>query len=263
MYYHGMGPEGRWRGWAPFADWFRYEVVARHGGWWVDADSMSVRNLARLTDGTPLAPIFCTERHRGDRRTVGAVALPDPHAPAAAGLDRWSAELPPVDCRPLSSPGSPGAGSTNPRSAFCSWAAERAAVGWRVGLITNSHFFVPPARCSIMRPLADKMRALLERYAAEVEAQGTEAVTRQDATGKALCSLPSGNVGMHAFQRVAQSLIRESAGGAGAGGPLVLHWCVSSCLRQVPPPCQPSTLGGDCSNDDGDDGGGGGGNWGG
>ena len=27
--------------------------------------------------------------------------------------------------------------------------------------------------------------------------------------------------------------------------------------RQVPPPCQPSTLGGDCLNDDGDDDGGG------
>ena len=27
--------------------------------------------------------------------------------------------------------------------------------------------------------------------------------------------------------------------------------------RQVPPPCRPSTLGGDCSNDDGDDDGGG------
>ena len=28
---------------------------------------------------------------------------------------------------------------------------------------------------------------------------------------------------------------------------------ISSCLRQVPPPCQPSTLGDDCSNDGGDD----------
>ena len=33
---------------------------------------------------------------------------------------------------------------------------------------------------------------------------------------------------------------------------------ISSCLRQVPPACQPCTLGGDCSNDDGDDDGGGG-----
>ena len=32
---------------------------------------------------------------------------------------------------------------------------------------------------------------------------------------------------------------------------------ISSCLRQVLPPCQPSTLGGDCSNDDGKDDGGG------
>ena len=28
---------------------------------------------------------------------------------------------------------------------------------------------------------------------------------------------------------------------------------ISSCLRQVPPPCQPSALGGIFSNDDGDD----------
>ena len=27
---------------------------------------------------------------------------------------------------------------------------------------------------------------------------------------------------------------------------------LSSCLRQVPPPCQTSALGGDSSNDDGD-----------
>ena len=31
--------------------------------------------------------------------------------------------------------------------------------------------------------------------------------------------------------------------------------CLSSCLRQVPPPCQPNTLGGNCLNDDDDDGG--------
>ena len=32
---------------------------------------------------------------------------------------------------------------------------------------------------------------------------------------------------------------------------------LSSCLRQVPPPCEPNTLGGDRSNEDGDDDGGG------
>jgi len=29
FYYHGMGPEGKWAGWAPFSDWFRYEVLLR------------------------------------------------------------------------------------------------------------------------------------------------------------------------------------------------------------------------------------------
>ena len=33
-----------------------------------------------------------------------------------------------------------------------------------------------------------------------------------------------------------------------------MYSTVSSCLRQVPPPCQPSVLGGDSWNDDGGDG---------
>ena len=33
---------------------------------------------------------------------------------------------------------------------------------------------------------------------------------------------------------------------------IYIYMYISSCLRQVPPPCQPSTLDGDCSNDDGD-----------
>ena len=28
FFYHGMGPEGRFRGWAPFSDYFRYELEA-------------------------------------------------------------------------------------------------------------------------------------------------------------------------------------------------------------------------------------------
>ena len=35
--------------------------------------------------------------------------------------------------------------------------------------------------------------------------------------------------------------------------PRVTTTRISSCLRQVPPPCQPSALGGNSSNDDGDD----------
>ncbi|CAK0910991.1 unnamed protein product [Prorocentrum cordatum] len=243
MYYHGMGPDGRWRGWAPFADWFRYEVMARHGGWWVDADSISVRNLARLTDGPPLAPI--SGRHRGDRRTVGAVALPDPYAPAEAELHRWSAELPPVDRQAQPSPGSPGVRSAHPRAAFCGWAARLATAGWRVGLITNSHFFVPPARCSLMRPLADEMRSLLERYAAEVEMRGKEAVTGLDSRGQALCALPTGIVGMQAFQRFAQKLMRESACSAAVDRPLVLHWCVFNPVDANDPDRMHRVLAGD------------------
>ena len=30
MFYHGMGPERKWCGWAPFSDWFRYEVSDGH-----------------------------------------------------------------------------------------------------------------------------------------------------------------------------------------------------------------------------------------
>ena len=34
---------------------------------------------------------------------------------------------------------------------------------------------------------------------------------------------------------------------------LLLYTCMCSCLRQVPPPCQPRAFGRDSSNDDGDD----------
>jgi mannosyltransferase OCH1-like enzyme len=59
MYFYGMGSEGKWEGWAPFSDLFRYAVIAQYGGWWVDADAVSVRSLA---DFTGSEAIVCTER---------------------------------------------------------------------------------------------------------------------------------------------------------------------------------------------------------
>eukprot|EP00747_Dinoflagellata_sp_TGD_P032410 gnl/TRDRNA2_/TRDRNA2_135966_c0_seq1.p1 gnl/TRDRNA2_/TRDRNA2_135966_c0~~gnl/TRDRNA2_/TRDRNA2_135966_c0_seq1.p1 ORF type:complete len:463 (+),score=82.89 gnl/TRDRNA2_/TRDRNA2_135966_c0_seq1:99-1487(+) len=240
FFYHGMGPTGKWSGWAPFADWFRFEVIARFGGWWVDADGVSVRNLADL--GLPDSPIICTERHRMDRRTVGAVAVPRPGIESDRGGDSPQrldgaamcptdfCEVPIADELRSKSRAPAKEWQTPPdkqRGAFFDWAERQRLAGFDVCLITNSHFRIPRPGSSLMRHLADDMRRMLECYASEVEKLGIDAVRQLDANGKAKCSLPTGNIGMLEFQRAARKLLTgTSSRTGGTGHPHVLHWSV-------------------------------------
>jgi len=109
FFFHGLGPDGQWRGWAPFSDWFRYEIMSRFGGWWVDADGVSVRSLRDLehhdTNGGVGVPIICTERHCLDRRMLGAVAIAAPSTTGGNGdVEKVAVE------GPLRSGGGAGAG---------------------------------------------------------------------------------------------------------------------------------------------------------
>ena len=70
--------------------------------------------------------------------------------------------------------------------------------------------------------------------------------------------LPGGSWGRGGFLGVSCCFWRHVGGLGGnlvgEGSRCFFEFPLSSCLRQVPPPCQPSTLGGDCSNHgDGDD----------
>jgi len=231
MFYHGMGEEGLWKGWAPFSDWFRYEVIARFGGWWVDADGVSVRNLASLTpqDAPSLrgsnALLFVTERHRLDRRKLGVCALPDPH-----DADRVNVRSQPRDAASAIAAGEKGtvAAPSFPSAKdrgiqeWGDWVSRVQESGLDLCLVTNSHFWAP-AESPAMRELANDLRKRLEGYAQDVQARGPEAV-------KTGCStIPNGNVGMVTFQRVALRILsapQQPGRGStvAAHRPRVLHW---------------------------------------
>lgn len=213
FYYHGMGACGKWHGWAPFSDWVRYEILARFGGWWVDADSVSVQNLEHLQllrpgrqhggDETHVADLMvATERHRFDRRRVGAVAV-----------------LRPWECTESASVVgaciAPAVNMNNGRTMFSDWAQRMDAENRDVCLVTNSHFGVSRAGLPAMRELADDMRNVLERYAMEVDKLGSKDVREH---GRAL---PHGNIGMLLFQRMVRRLFEMKAPQA-----MALHWSV-------------------------------------
>ncbi|CAJ1395044.1 unnamed protein product [Effrenium voratum] len=124
---------GRWQGWAPFSDWFRFEVLSRFGGWWVDADSVSLRSLRGLQGD---ALLCATERHRRDRRTLGA-----------AKLQGRTWQMAPVRLKD-----------------FHRWVEE--AQG-ELCLVTNNVLFVPQVARPTMREMAQEMREALEGYAAQ------------------------------------------------------------------------------------------------
>lgn len=219
FFYHGMGDEGKWAGWAPFSDWFRYEVLARMGGWWVDADGLSVRSLRGVSGHDEDVPIFCTERHRLDRRTVGAIAVEPPQTSAA--VESVAGER-----QKLLGPGPSGG-----LGAFWQWVEQITDVGLEVCLVTNNHIYIPAHGTKMMRCLAEELKGLLDRYATEVQQRGVASVRSLTAAGRANCSLPTGNVGMLIFQRaVREELARTTAPGCGACKPQVMHW---SCFNPI------------------------------
>eukprot|EP00928_Gymnodinium_smaydae_P037639 TRINITY_DN26095_c0_g1_i1.p1 TRINITY_DN26095_c0_g1~~TRINITY_DN26095_c0_g1_i1.p1 ORF type:complete len:429 (+),score=28.94 TRINITY_DN26095_c0_g1_i1:92-1378(+) len=217
MYYQGMGPEGKWQGWAPFSDWFRYEVLARYGGWWVDADGVSVRNLRDLTpsldSGTSL--VVCTEMHRLDRRSLGAVGVAFPGSEAKSTVS-VTPEIP------------TGLSQREQIQKYRSWIDLTFAAGLDVCLVTNNHIFVAQPKSLIMLELAKTMLALLEKYAAEVESHGVEAV-KQLRNGSSWCAISSGLVGMQEYQRCVRRLLEKTSQSEGLASqirPQLLHWAV-------------------------------------
>jgi len=195
-------------GWAPFSDWFRYEVIARHGGWWVDADGISIRSLRSLSVTAPRVDeaqhVFCTERHRLDRRTIGAVAVPHPQS----RLD--------VDAQAFDSPQ-----DTHNLSGFKTWVKSMRSAGQDICLVTNSHFRAPRGS-TFLRHLADQMRERLLRYRQDLEQGGLDAVRKVNAAGHGHAALPGSNIGMTLFQRSVRELLRS--GVARHERPCVLHW---------------------------------------
>lgn len=108
--------------------------------------------------------------------------------------------------------------------AFHEWVGRVREAGMDVGLITNNHFFSPAPGSPMLRALADEMWGMLESYACEVERAGREAVTQLDRNGRAMCSLPNGNVGMLLFQRAVRHELESST--FPGGSPRIAHWSV-------------------------------------
>lgn len=199
MFYHGMDEHGKWRGWAPFSDWFRCEVLQRFGGWWVDADSVSVRNLRHLRAGwRDRGIILCTERHRRDRRRIGAVSV---HQPGRI----WQEDR----C------GAHSAFFSGSMAEFHDWFARVEAAGSGVGLISNSHFWAPRGS-PFVAGLAAEMRRTLNKYATQVERMGVPAIRTSSQS-----ALPNSVVGMQLFQQAVRRAVRSRC------EPVqVLHWSV-------------------------------------
>ncbi|CAK9042308.1 unnamed protein product [Durusdinium trenchii] len=160
MFFYGVGPERKWQGWAPFSDWFRYELLSRHpGSCWVDADSFSLQNLGQLNLQASL--LCATEKHRNDRRTIGAAQVVE---------GGWS--LPPTTLR-----------------GFHSWAAKATSDQPGCMCLVTNNFLFAPTRCEAcyegktktrvaplcspkcgrcwaqrtLQSLAEQMRSVLER----------------------------------------------------------------------------------------------------
>lgn len=226
FYYHGMGEDGKWSGWAPFSDWFRYEVLAQFGGWWVDADGVSVRPLQGLHVNTSDVAIFCTERHRLDRRSVGAVAV-----------------VPPRPAKPVDGVKLVGPGPSGGQAAFFQWAEQVTNAGLEICLVTNNHIYIPRHQLKMMRMLADEMRPLLERYAEEVRQRGVASVRTLTAAGRSNSALPTGTIGMLLFQRaVREELAKVSH--TGLLKPCVLHWSLFNPIEATDPTRMHRVLGG-------------------
>lgn len=215
FYYHGMGPEGKWAGWAPFSDWFRYEVVCRFGGWWVDADGVSVRQLQGLQAPADV-PVIATERHRRDRRSVGAVAVPFPGEHLS------------VDAAALV-----GATCENPAD-YRAWIQTIENAGLDLCLVTNNHFMIPGPGSPMMKELAHEMLVMLEKYAQQVKEKGVAGVQQLDQGGRSSSALPTGLVGMELFQRKVREAIR-SANQSQSAKPTILHWSVFNPVEAVEP----------------------------
>eukprot|EP00929_Paragymnodinium_shiwhaense_P113130 TRINITY_DN81399_c0_g1_i1.p1 TRINITY_DN81399_c0_g1~~TRINITY_DN81399_c0_g1_i1.p1 ORF type:complete len:737 (-),score=173.60 TRINITY_DN81399_c0_g1_i1:92-2302(-) len=229
LYFHGMGAEGKWRGWAPLSDWLRYEIMARFGGWWVDADSVSVRSLQGLAGSRPAAAgaaeeetlVLCTERHRMNRCTLGAVAVQDTaEVHSAASLGKRQVLLMP-DIR--------GVAPTLRRKAFSTWAADVKSHGENVGLLTNNHFYVGRAGRAVMLKMAQQMKRLLLQYAEKVDRLGVAAVQQRcEGGGGDYKTMKSGNTGMSVFQQTIRQLLypssAKSTGISGSWRVRILHW---------------------------------------
>ena len=239
MYYHGIGPEGKWKGWAPFSDWFRYEVIARFGGWWVDADSISVRNLSGIgaaAEGgvwNALAiqdsrPIICTERHRLDRRSRGAVAVRSPYTAYTHGRDKVARVMAFVHDGAGRGPDGDGT-STNVIARFHAWRKSMEQIGLDVCLVSNNHFYEPRVQSEFMVSLAREMHHRMHRYAADVERLGIVAVRNMSKSG-----IPNGNLGMQLFQRAAKQLLVDG-GSEPSFRPTVLHWSVFNPVDATDP----------------------------
>lgn len=208
FYFHGMGPEGKWAGWAPFSDWFRYEVISRFGGWWIDADGINVRQLYALNADVP---VIATERHRRDRRSLGAVAVP----------------FPGQSDEPIAAVGS----TCESNAEYRAWIRAVDDAGLDLCLVTNNHFFLPAAGSPMMKELAFEMLQCLKKYAQQLKQHGVSGVQQVDQSGRTVSAIPTGLLGMELFQRKIREAIKSSA----SAKPLVLHWSVFNPVEAIEP----------------------------
>lgn len=200
MYFYGIGTEAKYKGWAPFSDWFRCEVIYRHGGWWVDADSFNVRGL-RDVGNSPF--IVCTERHRrGDRRLLGVVGVPPPYPTREHDRDDNSCDLwllPSGKCKDRCCS----------LAAFYKWSERVNNAGADVCLVTNNHFRARPGNPTVLA-IGKEIRSALDQYAKEVEERGKDNITVVDRRGYANCALPQGTFGMKLFQKHIKLLLASA-----------------------------------------------------
>jgi len=197
-FYHGMGPNLKWPSWSTFSDLFRYELLFQQGGWWCDADSISVQCLYSAGFANDNSHVFATEKWRpgGYRNIIFAVPKP-------------------------------GTASAGERPEFINGGTRQETKAWRESwedapvhccVLTNSHIRAPQGS-QLMRACADILRPLMEAYSEQVSEHqlGDEAVD---------WALPTGGEGLRIFQEQVATSIVEGGGIADEFLAAVQHYAV-------------------------------------
>jgi len=228
FWFHGIGDNAQYAGWAVFSDLFRYELLARQGGWWVDGDSVSVRSLKDLTADSI---VVCTERHRGDRRSTGAVAVPDQDITEELGASAKFMIPPEVEEHDDEGTLDGNTGAKCLRILHEWLRCTVLPAKYDPCLITNSHIYVPAAAKEWMSELARDLRGVLEHYAESVRKKGVAFVQRRK-------DFPRGGglVGMVAFQKAIRTLLRNELKLRSSERTLschVVHWRVFNPIEAI------------------------------